>query len=127
MKALAKELDIVIWQLAQITRDGQKSSNWRFKSGDIYGGGLVVENADLVLGLTIPKVWLRENKPEAPSEKPHSRETFDAWVKNMEIWTDKAEFAAFKVRSGMGETWKEIDFDGPRMTFGSISSEEIPF
>lgn len=128
MKALAKELNIVIWQLAQITRDGQKVGNWRFKSGDIYGGGLVVENSDLVLGLSIPKVWLRENQPEAPSEKPHSRENFDAWLKNMEIWNDKAEFAAFKVRSGVGATWKEIAFDGPRMTFGDPADrDEIPF
>jgi replicative DNA helicase len=128
MKALAKEEDLVIWQLAQITRDGQKSENWRFKPRDIYGGGLIVENADVVLGIAIPKVTLRDNKPEPPSEKPHSRETFDAWVRNMEIWTDKAEFAALKVRNGLGETWKEIGFDGPRMTFGDATErEEIPF
>ncbi|MCK1577838.1 DnaB-like helicase C-terminal domain-containing protein [Bradyrhizobium sp. 174] len=129
MKALSKELDIVIWQLAQITRDGQRSGgNWRFKSTDIYGGGLVVENADVVLGVAIPKVYLRENKPEPPSdEKPHNRPIWDAWLKNMEIWNDKAEFAALKVRSGLGETWKEIAFDGPRMTFGELEREEIPF
>lgn len=130
MKALAKELDVVIWQLAQITRDGQKSGgNWRFKSGDIYGGGLVVENADVILGVVIPKVWLRENKPDQPSEdKPQNRPIWDAWLRNMQIWEDKAEFAALKVRSGVGETWKEIGFDGPSMTFGDRAErDEIPF
>ncbi|OKO87660.1 hypothetical protein AC629_13445 [Bradyrhizobium sp. NAS80.1] len=127
-KALAKELDVVIWQLAQITRDGQKAASWHYRSGDIYGGGLVIENADVVLGLVIPKVWLRENKPEEPSDqKPQLREPFDAWRRNMEIWTDKAEFAAFKARSGVGETWKQIAFDGPSMTFGDAEREEIPF
>lgn len=127
-KALAKELDIVIWQLAQITRDGQKSATWHYRSGDIYGGGLVIENADVVLGLVIPKVWLRENKPEAPSDdRPQLRQPFDAWIKNMEIWKDKAEFAAFKARSGVGESWKEIGFDGPSMTFGDAEHEDIPF
>lgn len=127
MKALAKEEDLVIWQLAQITRDGQKTGNWRFKKGDIYGGGLIVENADVVLGVAIPRLSLLDNKPDPPSEKPNSRETFDAWLRGLEIWKDKAEFAALKVRSGVGETWKEIGFDGPRMTFGDVEHEDIPF
>jgi hypothetical protein len=46
----------------------------------------------------------------------------------MEIWKGKAEFAALKVRSGVGETWKEIGFDGPSMTFGDAAErDEIPF
>ncbi|WP_027578451.1 DnaB-like helicase C-terminal domain-containing protein [Bradyrhizobium sp. Ai1a-2] len=127
-KALAKELDIVIWQLAQLTRDGQKTGNWRFRAADIYGGGLVVENSDLVLGVAVPIVWLRENKPEPPSEaNPRGREVFDKWLKDMEVLKHKAEFAAFKVRDGRGETWKEMDFDGPRMLFGGIDREPIPF
>ncbi|KGT73692.1 replicative DNA helicase [Bradyrhizobium japonicum] len=129
MKALAKTEDIVVWQLAQLTRDGQKTGNWRFKKGDIYGGGLIVENADVVLGLAIPRVHLSENKPEPPSDdKPQNRPIWDGWLRSMEIWKGKAEFAALKVRSGVGETWKEIGFDGPSMTFGDAAErDEIPF
>ncbi|MET4720720.1 replicative DNA helicase [Bradyrhizobium japonicum] len=129
MKDMAKELDLVIWQLAQITRAGQQAGgNWRFRDTDIYGGGLVIENSDLVLGVVIPKVWLRANKAEpAGEDNPKGRAEFDAWIKNMEVWKDKAEFAAFKVRSGSGETWTSLGFDGPRMTFGEVEHEDIPF
>jgi hypothetical protein len=53
---------------------------------------------------------------------PRGREVFDKWLKDMEVLKHKAEFAAFKVRDGRGETWKEMDFDGPRMLFGKHRS-----
>jgi replicative DNA helicase len=131
-KDLAKELGVVIWQLAQITRGGQQAGgNWRFRDTDIYGGGLVVENSDVAIGFVIPKVWLRANKPEAPAageEDPKRRIIFDSWLKNMNYWDGKAEFCAFKVRSGPGETWRELAFDGPRMLFGDVVEDvSIPF
>lgn len=128
MKKLAKELDIVIWQLAQVTRDGQKTGNWRFRAADIYGGGLVEENSDVVLAVAVPSVWLRQNKPEPASDSnPRGKEAFDQWLRDMETKKDKAEFAAFKVRDGRGESWKELDFDGPRMSFGNIDRDPVPF
>jgi replicative DNA helicase len=127
-KALAKELNIVIWQLAQVTRSGQKAGNWRFSVSDIYGGGLVEENSDLVLAVTVPRVWLGQNKPEPPSEQnPRGREAFDTWIKQMETLKGRAEFAAFKVRDGGSESWKELDFNGPRMMFGNLDRDDVPF
>ena len=127
-KALAKELDCVIFQLAQITKEGQKSGNWRFKRGDIYGGGLLVENSDIIIGVTVPIEWLRQNQPEPPSEaKPQNRPIFDDWLKNMEVWKDKAEIAALKMRDGASGSWKPLDFSGVRMSFGDAQRDEIPF
>ncbi|SEB97430.1 DnaB-like helicase C-terminal domain-containing protein [Bradyrhizobium erythrophlei] len=128
-KDLAKELDGVVWQLAQLTREGQRAPSWKFGSGDIYGGGLIVENSDIIIGLTIPKIWLRDNEPEPASEEnPKGREQRDRWLREWEIWKEKAAFAVFKNRSGTGSKWKEVDFNGPRMLFGGIANrEEIPF
>ncbi len=127
-KALAKELDIVIIQLAQITKEGQKTGNWRFKRNDIYGGGLLVENSDVIIGVTVPIEWLRQNQPEPPSEaKPQNRPAFDQWLKDMESWKDRAEVAALKMRDGASGSWKPLDFSGPRMMFGDIEREAIPF
>lgn len=126
-KGLAKELDAVFFLLAQITKEGQKSSNWRFTKADIFGGGLV-ENADVVLGVTVPTIWLRENKPEeGSSEIPKEREVWQKWTSNIEKWTDKAEVAALKVRDGATVPWREIPFDGARMRFGADDLAEIPF
>lgn len=127
-KALAKELDIVIFLLAQITKEGQKLGNWRFKRSDIYGGGLLVENSDVIIGAAVPIEWLRQNKPEPPSEaKPQNRIAFDQWLKDLDTWNGRAEFAALKMRDGPGSEWKQIDFHGSRMLFGNIDREPVPF
>ncbi len=127
-KDLAKELDAVIIQLAQLTREGQKAGNWRFKDSDIYGGGMVKANSDVVIGLALPIEWLRQNQPEPPSEaNPQGRPAFDKWLKDMEDWKEKAEVAALKVRDGAGGKWIPLDFNGPRMMFGDLEREAIPF
>ena len=127
-KALAKELDIVIIQLAQITKEGQKTGNWRFKRNDIYGGGLLVENSDIIIGVTVPIEWLRQNQPEPPSEaKPQNRAVFDQWLKDMESWKGKAEVAALKMRDGASGSWKPLDFSGQRLLFGGLDQEDVPF
>ncbi len=129
-KALAKELDIVIIQLAQLTQESQKTSGWRFKSSSFYGGGMVKANSDIMLGIAVPVEYLRENQPEQPSSEEGNkivRDTFDAWIKNMEIWKDRAEFVALKVRDGATSQWKTIDFDGPRLLFGNRDRVDIPF
>jgi replicative DNA helicase len=127
-KDLAKELDAVIIQLAQLTREDQKVGNWRFKDSAIYGGDMVKANSDVLIGVALPIEWLRQNQPEPPSDAfPKNREIFDKWLKDMETYKDRAEFAAFKVRDGASAGWKELDFDGPRMMFGDLSREDIPF
>jgi replicative DNA helicase len=127
-KDLAKELDAVVIQLAQLTREDQKVGNWRFKDSAIYGGDMVKANSDVLIGVALPIEWLRQNQPEPPSDAfPKNREIFDKWLKDMETYKDRAEFAAFKVRDGASAGWKELDFDGPRMMFGDLSREDIPF
>jgi replicative DNA helicase len=127
-KDLAKELNAVIFQLAQLTREDSKTGNWRFKDSAIYGGGMVKANSDVVIGLALPIEWLRQNQPEPPSDaNPKGREIFDKWLKDMETWRDKAEVAALKVRDGPSGSWKELEFHGARMMFGDLEREDIPF
>lgn len=125
-KDLAKELDGVVWQLAQLTRD--RARTWEFAEDDIYGGGLIVENSDIIIGLAIPTNWLRKNEPRpASDENPKGREIRDQWIKDWEKWKDKAAFCVIKNRSGTGSKWKEMDFDGPRMSFGGRGHVDMPF
>ncbi|NEV75502.1 AAA family ATPase [Rhodopseudomonas sp. BR0C11] len=128
-KDLAKELDAVFIQLAQITKEGQKSAgNWRFKDSDIYGGGGLKEASDVILGVSVPTEWLKQNQPEPPSEaNPRGREPFDEWCKNMENWRDRAEIAPLKVRDGSSGSWKTVGFNGSRMLFGDVDQADVPF
>lgn len=128
IKSIAKENDGVFFQLAQITKEGQKSGGWRFTKADIYGGGMVVENSDVVLGVSVPSVWLRENRPEPGGEnQPKEREIFAQWVRNTETWKGRAEVASLKMRDGPTSGWKEIDFNGERIQFGSTALDDVPF
>lgn len=131
MKAMAKETNSVIFNLAQLTREGQKTGNWRFTDNDVFGGGIVVENSDIVLGVAVPKVWLRKNKPDPATDgnrqAQQGHDPLKAWVDNMERWNDRAEFAALKMRDGSGSEWLPVGFNGPRMTFGESETADIPF
>lgn len=129
-KDLAKELDAVVIQLAQLTQESQKTGNWRFKDSSFYGGGMVKANSDIMLGVAIPLEWLQQNQPEPPQgdERSPTRIAHDQWMSQMSQWRDKAEFVTFKVRDGQTGVWKPIDFDGPRMLFGEApSQDQIPF
>lgn len=115
-KDLAKELDIVIFQLAQLTRDAQKSLTWRFSDQGLYGGDMIKQASDIMLALTIPTKWLRQRKPHEFGTKES-----DLWLKQYNEWEGKAEIGTLKVRDGDDGDWSSVQFDGETMQFGSRS------
>lgn len=114
-KDLAKELNIAVFQLAQLSREGQKgATHWRFTDQALWGGDMIKQASDVMLGVVIPYKWLGQRQPD-----PNDQKDFDAWVRDRERWKNKAEIGRLKVRDDEDGDWTEIDFDGPRMLFGS--------
>lgn len=114
LKALAKELQVVVLLLAQATREGQKREHWRLRTSDIWGGDAVKQSSDLVLSIAIPSVWLAEREPD----QAHEKKAWDKWVSNCQTWVGKAEIGAPKVRDGESGGWRRVTFDGKRTCFG---------
>lgn len=114
-KDLAKELGIVIFQLAQLSTGEQKRlTSWRFTDQAVWSGDFVKQMSDVMLGVVIPAKWLRQRQPD-----PSDAKDFDRWHKQMQEWAGRAEIGTLKVRDGDDGDWKAIEFDGARMQFGS--------
>lgn len=113
-KELAKELDIPIFLLAQLTRGSQdKALSWKFTDQALYGGDAIKQASDVMLGVTLPRKWLRQREPEEGS-KDH-----DAWAGRMARWEGKAEVGALKMRDDDDGHWLTLPFDGATYTFGT--------
>lgn len=114
-KDLAKELEIVIFQLAQLSRESQKSaSSWRFNDQSIWGGEMIKMASDVMLAVVIPGKWLRQRQPD-----PMDTKDYDKWARQTEEWRDGAEIGTLKVRDGDDGDWRRVEFSGARMIFGS--------
>lgn len=114
-KELAKELDIPIFLLAQLTRGSQTSaSSWRFTDQALYGGDAIKQASDVMLGVTLPRKWLKQREPDENDARAH-----DEWVRKMEHWKDRAEIGALKMRDDDDGNWLQMPFCGSTYTFGT--------
>lgn len=116
LKSLAMELNIPIIALAQPTRESRKRDMSRPRVEDIYGGGVLEECADIILGLHHPCESLRQREPE-----PGSREHLQ-WLEQMTKWEGFVEIAALKRRRGSQSGWRKLAYDGPTTSFSEIDS-----
>ncbi|BEV43941.1 DnaB-like helicase C-terminal domain-containing protein [Afipia carboxidovorans] len=114
-KELAKELDIPIFLLAQLTRGSQTSaSSWRFTDQALYGGDAIKQASDVMLGVTLPRKWLKQREPDENDARAH-----DEWVRKMEHWKDRSEIGALKMRDDDDGNWLQMPFCGSTYTFGT--------
>lgn len=65
-KELAKELDIPIFLLAQLTRGSQgKANSWKFTDQALYGGEDAIKQvSDVMLGVMLPRKWLKQRESQ---------------------------------------------------------------
>lgn len=110
LKDAAKELGIVLFLLAQVTRESQKRDGWRVRPGDLWGGEVVRECSDFMLTCCLPAKWLQENPAEMEKDK-------GKWAADIEAWTGYAEIGAPKVRDGDGGSHRKVAFNGVQMLF----------
>lgn len=114
-KQLAKDLDIVIFQLAQLTRESQfTAKHWRFSSQALWGGDAIKQASDFILGQVIPRKWLREREPASKESQEGQR-----WDIQMAEWEGKTDIGALKIRDDEDGSWSPLAFEGATMTFGS--------
>lgn len=116
-KELAKELDIPIFLLAQLTRGSQdKANSWKFTDQALYGGDAVKQASDVMLGVTLPRKWLKQREPDESNQRDH-----DEWLGRMARWEGKAEIGALKMRDDDDGQWLTMPFDGATYSFGTTS------
>ena len=115
IKAIGMETGTVNLLLAQPTRESRKrEGGGRPRVEDIYGGGVLEEMADIIVGLHNPVETLKQREPE-----PGTKEYSD-WQAQMTRWHGKVEMAALKRRRGEQSGWRQFAYDGPTTTFSEL-------
>ena len=93
LKALAKELDIPVLALSQLSRETEKRENKRPQLSDLRESGSIEQDADRVLFLFRDEYYLEREKPDGSNG-------LDGWMQKMALAAGKAEVIVAKNRHG---------------------------
>jgi replicative DNA helicase len=94
LKTLAKELDIPVIALSQLSRQVENREDKRPQLSDLRESGTIEQDADIVLFVFREEYYHEGKKPEDGSEK------FQAWVDKAERLRGRAEVIVAKQRHG---------------------------
>lgn len=100
LKAIAKEHDVAVLALAQLSREVEKRTGCRPQLSDLRDSGQIEQDADTVMFLLRAEYYLRKEEPE-PLTADHMK-----WEKAMQDHAGKIEFICAKRRNG--ETGKAV-------------------
>lgn len=100
LKALAKEQDIPVLALAQLSREVEKRTDRRPQLSDLRDSGQIEQDADTVMFLLRNEYYLRKEQPEMTSPD------YMKWEQAMQDHAGKIEFICAKRRNG--ETGKAL-------------------
>lgn len=102
LKGLAKELDVPIVALAQLSRRGEERASRRPQMADVRDSGEVEQDADVIIGLYRDEVY----QPQSP-------------------YVGVAELILLKQRNGpIGRVY--VSWDGPTARFGDMPEDWTP-
>jgi len=113
LKAIAKELDIPVVALSQLSRQVETRDDKRPQLADLRESGTIEQDADVVMFIYREAYYVEREKPQEASEK------FPAWQEKMEKINNIAEIMVAKHRNGpIGNV--ELFFDKFLTTFGNL-------
>jgi replicative DNA helicase len=95
LKAIAKEHDVAVLALAQLSREVEKRPGCRPQLSDLRDSGQIEQDADTVMFLLRKEYYLSKEKPE-----PHSADHMK-WEQAMQEHKGKIEFICAKRRNGV--------------------------
>lgn len=110
LKALAKELQVPILALSQVSRDVEKRDDKRPQLSDLRESGSIEQDADVVMFVYREEHYLSKRKPK------ENTEGWDRWLKDMRAVEGVAEVIISKNRQGSDGT-AYVGFDGDYQRF----------
>jgi replicative DNA helicase len=125
LKMIAKELNIPVIALSQLSRAVEQREDKRPQLADLRESGTIEQDADMVMFVYREQYYLERAEPtQRPdeSEEKH-QERYDKWRERLENAWGKAEAIVAKQRHG--PTGKvELAFDGATTKFGNLARED---
>ena len=114
LKAIAKELDIPVVALSQLSRQVEARDDKRPQLSDLRESGSIEQDADVVMFVYREEYYVEREKPG-----DHEMEKMAAWQERMENLHGKAEVVIGKQRHGPIGT-VELSFEGRFTRFGNL-------
>ncbi len=116
LKALAKELNVPIIALSQLSRQVESRDDKRPQLSDLRESGSIEQDADVVMFVFREEYYLANKEPR-PGTEEHMK-----WQTEMEIVMGKAELIIGKQRHGPTGT-VQVQFDAHVTRFGDLAPE----
>jgi replicative DNA helicase len=120
LKALAKELEVPILALSQLSRQVEQREDKRPQLSDLRESGSIEQDADVVLFVYREEYYLQSRKPAEGTQE------FFEWEAKMEAVHGVAEVIIGKQRHGPTGTVK-LHFDAEVTRFSNLAPEEGGF
>ncbi|MCW5680449.1 MAG: replicative DNA helicase [Xanthobacteraceae bacterium] len=117
LKALAKELNVPIIALSQLSRQVEARDDKRPQLADLRESGSIEQDADVVLFVFREEYYLKNKEP-----KPNSEEWFK-WETEMKAAEGRAEIIIGKQRHGPTGTVK-LSFESAYTRFGNLANAD---
>jgi replicative DNA helicase len=117
LKALAKELNVPILALSQLSRQVESRDDKRPQLSDLRESGSIEQDADVVMFVFREEYYLKNKEPRAGSEE------YFKWQTDMEAVHGKAEVIVGKQRHGPTGTIP-LQFDANVTRFSNLAQDE---
>jgi len=114
LKAIAKELDIPVVALSQLSRQVENREDKRPQLSDLRESGSIEQDADVVMFVFREEYYKEREKPG-----DHELEAMGKWQEEMERLHGRAEIVIGKQRHGPIGT-VELSFEGRFTRFGNL-------
>ena len=114
LKAIAKELDIPVVALSQLSRQVENREDKRPQLSDLRESGSIEQDADVVMFVFREEYYKEREKPG-----DHELDKMGQWQEEMERLHGKAEVVIGKQRHGPIGT-VELSFEGQFTRFGNL-------
>lgn len=118
LKAIAKELNIPVLALSQLSRQVESRDDKRPQLADLRESGSIEQDADMVMFIYREAYYLERKKPQEGTEK------FDEWMASMEHVNNLAEIMVAKNRNGPIDN-VVLFFDKTTTRFGNFERGDM--
>ena len=127
LKAIAKELNLPVLALAQLSRAVEQREDKRPQLSDLRESGSIEQDSDVVMFIYRDQYYLERSEPKQREDEANDRfaKRHDDWVQRCERAHNKAEINIAKQRHGPIGT-VELRFEGVVTKFDNLVARRSP-
>jgi replicative DNA helicase len=123
LKTLAKELDVPVVGLSQLSRAVEQREDKRPQLSDLRESGSIEQDADIVLFIYREDYYLKAVEPDFPlPEEVEKQAKYEAWKEKYDPVAGRAEIIVAKQRHGSTGIVR-VRFDGRTTKFSDAADE----